>query len=205
MFGHSRIFRILGTPTESSWPGVSSLPVGWGIIFEKYKNYVLLLQDYKAVFPKWEPPASTHSVLAHDLSPGGHQLLAALLTYNPDKRISARMALKASYLNNVSAVTPPSCWGEVSSGVSGPQLTLSHTRGRSQRGQKKKNRGNRTRENLSWRLVIPLYNCGNLCLSDCGKFYVLYLILSTWHLDRDILLISFRFKSKSSTDLCTLM
>jgi len=89
-----RIFRILGTPTESIWPGVSSLP------------------DYKPVFPKWEPPASTHSVLAHDLSPGGHQLLAALLTYNPDKRISARMALKASYLNNVSAVTPPSCWGD---------------------------------------------------------------------------------------------
>ena len=86
-----RIFRILGTPTDSIWPGVSSLP------------------DYKPVFPKWEPPASIHSVLAHELSPGGHELLAALLTYNPDKRISARMALKAPYLSNVSAVTPPSC------------------------------------------------------------------------------------------------
>ena len=91
MIGIFRIFRILGPPTDSIWPGVSSLP------------------DYKPVFPKWEPPASIHSVLAHDLSPGGHELLAALLTYNPDKRISARMALKAPYLSNVSAVTPPSC------------------------------------------------------------------------------------------------
>ena len=33
-----RIFRILGTPTETNWPGVSSLP------------------DYKSVFPRWEPP-----------------------------------------------------------------------------------------------------------------------------------------------------
>ena len=33
-----RIFRTLGTPTEFNWPGVSSLP------------------DYKAVFPRWDPP-----------------------------------------------------------------------------------------------------------------------------------------------------
>ena len=88
---NSRIFRILGTPTESTWPGVSSLP------------------DYKAVFPKWEVPASTRTVLQHDLGPGGHQLLAALLTYNPDQRVSARTALKAPYLSHVSAVAPPGC------------------------------------------------------------------------------------------------
>ena len=34
-------FRSLGTPTESSWPGVSSL------------------QDYKPVFPRWEPQTIT--------------------------------------------------------------------------------------------------------------------------------------------------
>ena len=39
-----RIFRILGTPTEQTWPGVSSLP------------------DYKAVFPKWEAPTNTYQV-----------------------------------------------------------------------------------------------------------------------------------------------
>jgi len=89
-----RIFRIMGTPTEQCWPGVSSLP------------------DYKAVFPKWEPPANTKHILPMDLSPGGHDLLMQLLTYNPDKRISARAALKHGYLSNVSATTPPSCWGD---------------------------------------------------------------------------------------------
>jgi len=86
-----RIFRILGTPTEQTWPGVSSLP------------------DYKAVFPKWEAPTNTYQVLSAELGLGGHQLLASLLTYNPDHRISARAALKHQYLANVSAVTPPSC------------------------------------------------------------------------------------------------
>jgi len=86
-----RIFRIMGTPTEQCWPGVSSLP------------------DYKAVFPKWEPPANIKHVLPMDLSPGGHDLLMQLLTYNPDKRISARAALKHGYLANVCATTPPSC------------------------------------------------------------------------------------------------
>lgn len=32
-----RIFRVLGTPNEKIWPGVSDLP------------------DFKAIFPKWEP------------------------------------------------------------------------------------------------------------------------------------------------------
>ena len=41
----------------------------------------------------------------------GHDLLMQLLTYNPDKRISARAALKHGYLANVCATTPPSCWG----------------------------------------------------------------------------------------------
>lgn len=32
-----RIFRMLGTPTEQVWPGVTQLP------------------DFRATFPKWEP------------------------------------------------------------------------------------------------------------------------------------------------------
>lgn len=32
-----RVFRTLGTPDESKWPGVSQLP------------------DYKSMFPKWDP------------------------------------------------------------------------------------------------------------------------------------------------------
>lgn len=32
-----RVFRTLGTPDESKWPGVSQLP------------------DYKSMFPRWDP------------------------------------------------------------------------------------------------------------------------------------------------------
>ena len=86
-----RIFRTLGTPTETSWPGVTQLP------------------DYKPVFPRWESPPDTSKILPAQLSPGGHHLLTQLLTYDPEKRISARAALKHAYLSNVSCVAPPSC------------------------------------------------------------------------------------------------
>ena len=86
-----RIFRILGTPTEANWPGVSSLP------------------DYKSVFPRWEPPQDTRQVLPVELSHGGHSLLLQLLTYNPDHRISAKQALNHPYLAQVREMAPPSC------------------------------------------------------------------------------------------------
>jgi len=89
-----RIFRILGTPTETNWPGVSSLP------------------DYKAVFPRWEPPEDIRQVLPVDLSHGGHNLLLQLLTYNPDQRISAKQALDHTYLQGVREIAPPNCWGD---------------------------------------------------------------------------------------------
>ena len=51
-----QIFRVLGTPGEEVWPGVSALP------------------DYKSVFPKWAPPASIRSILCQgDLSEAGVQ------------------------------------------------------------------------------------------------------------------------------------
>jgi cyclin-dependent kinase 2 len=51
-----RIFRLLGTPTEETWPGVTSLP------------------DFKSAFPKW-PPKSVASVVP-GLEPLGIDLLA---------------------------------------------------------------------------------------------------------------------------------
>jgi len=83
-----RIFRSLGTPTESLWPGVSTLP------------------DYKSVFPRWEQQDITQ-ILPLELSDGGHELLGELLTYNPDRRVSAVQALSHRYLESVKQTTPP--------------------------------------------------------------------------------------------------
>jgi len=98
-----RIFRSLGTPTEESWPGVSSLP------------------DYKPMFPRWraqdirevcllcllpaEKPLA--QVLPLQLVHGGHDLLVRLLTYNPSTRLSARKALDHPYLAALTAPPPP--------------------------------------------------------------------------------------------------
>jgi len=93
-----RIFRQLGTPSEASWPGVSSLP------------------DYKPVFPKWEKQA-IREVLPSTMEEDAASLLSALLTYQPSKRTSARNALQHSFLANAPLIPPPTCGanGDVSS------------------------------------------------------------------------------------------
>ncbi|RKP03094.1 hypothetical protein CXG81DRAFT_9981 [Caulochytrium protostelioides] len=72
-----RIFRLLGTPSEKQWPGVSSLP------------------DWSAVFPHWGPKSLEAAVPG--LEPAGLDLLAKLLTYDPGLRLSARKALQHPY------------------------------------------------------------------------------------------------------------
>jgi serine/threonine protein kinase len=67
------IFRILGTPNDEIWPGVSS--------------YI----DYKTTFPKWSPQSLSN--ILSNLESDGIDLLAKMLTYEPNKRISAREAL----------------------------------------------------------------------------------------------------------------
>lgn len=69
-----RIFRVLGTPTEEVWPGVTSL------------------QDYKINFPKWvaQPLAEFFPML----SPNAISILQCSLTYDPSRRISARAAMQ---------------------------------------------------------------------------------------------------------------
>lgn len=81
-----RIFRALGTPTEETWPGVTSLA------------------DFKSTFPQWaaQPLAKTVKELEKD--PLALDLLSKMLVYEPSKRISAREAL-----NHVSAQRVRNC------------------------------------------------------------------------------------------------
>ncbi|XP_065321484.1 cyclin-dependent kinase 5-like isoform X2 [Gordionus sp. m RMFG-2023] len=74
-----RIFKLLGTPTESEWPEMINLP------------------DYKH-FPNYQPIANLSYVIPN-LSPKGIYLLKKFLVCNPLKRISAEQALKHGYFN----------------------------------------------------------------------------------------------------------
>ncbi|XP_062519677.1 cyclin-dependent kinase 2-like [Corticium candelabrum] len=76
-----RVFRTLGTPDESTWPGVSDLP------------------DYKATFPKWR--AQPFNSIVPKLGEIGIDLLMQMLTYDPSQRISARNALSHQYFVDV--------------------------------------------------------------------------------------------------------
>lgn len=78
-----QIFRILGTPTERVWPGVSKLKDG---------NVVVM-------GPKWhKKPMRT---IVPELCEAGHDLLASMLQYAPGKRIDAKEALNHRYLAGV--------------------------------------------------------------------------------------------------------
>jgi cyclin-dependent kinase len=69
--------RLLGTPDENTWPGVSSFP------------------DFKSSFPKWRRNLNTP--LVSGLEPAGLELLEMLLEYDPARRISAKQACAHPY------------------------------------------------------------------------------------------------------------
>ncbi|KAK5136787.1 Cell division control protein 2 [Meristemomyces frigidus] len=79
-----KIFRVLGTPSEQEWPGVTSFP------------------DFKASFPKWERKADEELVNADGvkvLGEEGLNLLEALLVYDPAGRVSAKQAVGHAYFD----------------------------------------------------------------------------------------------------------
>ncbi|ORY00175.1 kinase-like domain-containing protein [Clohesyomyces aquaticus] len=79
-----KIFRILGTPTEQDWPGVTSFP------------------DFKPSFPKWQrTDVATVVTTLDDL---GLDLLDALLVYDPAGRISAKQAVQHPYFTGMNGV-----------------------------------------------------------------------------------------------------
>ncbi|PNS99567.1 hypothetical protein POPTR_016G142800v4 [Populus trichocarpa] len=74
------IFRLLGTPTEEQWPGVTSL------------------RDWH-VYPKWEPQNLARAVPS--LGPQGVDLLSKMLKYDPAERISAKAAMDHPYFDSL--------------------------------------------------------------------------------------------------------
>ncbi|OAY34368.1 cyclin-dependent kinase G-2 [Manihot esculenta] len=84
-----KILRILGTPNETIWPGFSKLP-GVKVNFVKHQ-YNLLRKKF---------PATSFTGLPV-LSDSGFDLLNKLLTYDPEKRISADAALNHEWFREV--------------------------------------------------------------------------------------------------------
>ncbi|KAL3097486.1 hypothetical protein niasHS_003934 [Heterodera schachtii] len=78
-----RIFRILATPNESIWEGVTQLP------------------DYKPTFPKWNGIQLANKMRASTLDDVGLQLLSKMFLYNPVDRISAKDILKHIYFKDL--------------------------------------------------------------------------------------------------------
>ncbi|XP_050218773.1 cell division control protein 2 homolog C-like [Mercurialis annua] len=74
------IFRMLGTPTEKQWGGVSSL------------------RDWH-VYPQWEPQSLARAVPS--LGPDGVDLLSKMLKYDPAERISAKAAMDHPYFDSL--------------------------------------------------------------------------------------------------------
>ncbi|XP_026163712.1 cyclin-dependent kinase 18 isoform X2 [Mastacembelus armatus] len=72
------IFRLMGTPTEETWPGISSN--------EEFRSYL---------FPQYRPQALINHVPRLDTE--GIDLLSALLLYDTRSRISSETALRHPY------------------------------------------------------------------------------------------------------------
>ncbi|XP_047071027.1 cyclin-dependent kinase G-2-like isoform X1 [Lolium rigidum] len=85
-----KIFRTLGTPNEKIWPGYAKLP-GVKVNFVK--------QPYNRLREKF--PAASFSGTRPNLSEAGFDLLNKLLTYDPEKRISADAALQHPWFHEV--------------------------------------------------------------------------------------------------------
>ncbi|GAA6012330.1 hypothetical protein JCM11491_007095 [Sporobolomyces phaffii] len=108
-----KIFRLLGTPTPQTWPGLTQMP------------------DFKSSFPVWrgatsptEPGGGWDQVLP-EMEPAGLELIQKLLIIDPEKRISAKVALHHPYFHPSTLATPTlgSSTGGAAAGVLGQPLS----------------------------------------------------------------------------------
>eukprot|EP01017_Pseudomicrothorax_dubius_P017512 TRINITY_DN1971_c0_g1_i1.p1 TRINITY_DN1971_c0_g1~~TRINITY_DN1971_c0_g1_i1.p1 ORF type:complete len:306 (+),score=53.43 TRINITY_DN1971_c0_g1_i1:145-1062(+) len=77
-----RIFRVLGTPTEQVWPGLT------------------VMKNYSPNFPKW-PPQLAHVVSSFAVDALGFDLLQRMLKYDPCERITAKAALNHPFFKDL--------------------------------------------------------------------------------------------------------
>ncbi|KAF8399906.1 hypothetical protein HHK36_015776 [Tetracentron sinense] len=89
-----KIFRTLGTPSEKIWPGFSKLP-GVKVNFVKHQFVWFWYNLLRKKFP------ATSFTGSPVLSDSGFDLLNKLLTYDPEKRITAEDALNHEWFREV--------------------------------------------------------------------------------------------------------
>jgi len=76
-----KIFRLLGTPTEETWPGVTNLV------------------NYKSTFPRW--PETRLDKIIPGIDPIACDLISKMLVLDPNKRITANAALAHPYFKSM--------------------------------------------------------------------------------------------------------
>jgi cyclin-dependent kinase 2 len=82
-----KIFRVLGTPTDEVWPGVSSL------------------RDFTQEFPKWRSSDLANvRAMGPGLGPDGADLLNQCFRYDPVSRASARQLLLHPFFDTLEGI-----------------------------------------------------------------------------------------------------
>jgi len=76
-----KIFNIMGTPNEGTWPGITHLP------------------DYSVNFPKWRSKQLRHYLDSVEVE--GVDLLGRMLAFSPIVRLAAQDALQHPYFRDV--------------------------------------------------------------------------------------------------------